>query len=486
VCLLVGTTFTACIDIAFTEYNYTVEYFCEIGGYIVGDLQQTVVEGDDCSSVIAVAYEGYEFIGWSDGVETNERIDLNITDNIAVTARFKKIETFTVEYSAQQGGYLCGAQKQTVESGADAETVIAFADNGYRFIGWSDGVVTSTRADCDITQSFTAEAQFEKIYVDFYSDGYLVRKIPLVDFDQIDLDSVVGYKSDSKFTYWSFLQKDGSRGTFSADYDALDYIVNIYFNYSISDTDDLILKANYEIVDEGSVPQNSITIAHALGGVDEKSYLNSKEAFELNYSKGFRFFETDVALTTDGIVVCDHNRGTYTYEEFMDQAEEGFTPLALTDLFEYMSLYSDIWLDIDTLGFTDQTEYNLFADFLLEYFEMNGDELLSRIIVEITPYNLELKDILQSKVGIVNFLYTQWVDTNDLSEFEEICQFCYDNGFAFVSVPCNKFYVYGEEKIRLLKEYDIYIMAYTTDDPITMYELFDMGVDCIFTNFSYM
>ena len=44
----------------------------------------------------------------------------------------------------------------------------------------------------------------------------------------------------------------------------------------------------------------------------------------------------------------------------------------------------------------------------------------------------------------------------------------------------------GVEKVELLKKYGIYVMAYTTSDINTMYELYDIGVDCVFTDFSYI
>ena len=54
---------------------------------------QTVLENTDGSAVIAIANEGYEFIGWSDGVQTAERQDTSVSENITVTAQFELINT---------------------------------------------------------------------------------------------------------------------------------------------------------------------------------------------------------------------------------------------------------------------------------------------------------------------------------------------------------------------------------------------------------
>lgn len=49
------------------------------------------------------------------------------------------------------------------------------------------------------------------------------------------------------------------------------------------------------------------TIAHALGGLDGKEYLNSRESFLSMYNQGVRLFELDLSRTSDGVWVCRHN-----------------------------------------------------------------------------------------------------------------------------------------------------------------------------------
>ncbi|MEJ1089996.1 glycerophosphodiester phosphodiesterase family protein [Microbacterium sp. Mu-80] len=47
-------------------------------------------------------------------------------------------------------------------------------------------------------------------------------------------------------------------------------------------------------------------IAHALGRIGGKDYTNSKQALTRSYERGFRLFEVDVALTSDGEPVLIH------------------------------------------------------------------------------------------------------------------------------------------------------------------------------------
>ena len=48
-------------------------------------------------------------------------------------------------------------------------------------------------------------------------------------------------------------------------------------------------------------------MAHAGGGINGATYTNSIAAMNLNYSKGFRYFEIDFNTTSDANIVCVHD-----------------------------------------------------------------------------------------------------------------------------------------------------------------------------------
>ncbi len=50
-------------------------------------------------------------------------------------------------------------------------------------------------------------------------------------------------------------------------------------------------------------------VAHAGGGIDNKTYTNSYEALNSNLEKGFRYFELDFLFTKDDKLVCLHDWG---------------------------------------------------------------------------------------------------------------------------------------------------------------------------------
>ena len=69
--------------------EYTLKYAAGEGGSVTGETEQVVQEGEDGSTVTAVADFGYKFVKWSDGVTTAERTDREVSGDITVTAEFE-------------------------------------------------------------------------------------------------------------------------------------------------------------------------------------------------------------------------------------------------------------------------------------------------------------------------------------------------------------------------------------------------------------
>lgn len=103
------------------------------------------------------------------------------------------------------------------------------------------------------------------------------------------------------------------------------------------------------------------TIAHALGGMDGKDYLNSREGFLFMYEQGVRLFELDLSRTSDGVWVCRHNwndpmgqwdgngKKVLTEKEFRQSKIYGkYTPMTLEDFFLLLKDYPDAYVLIDS------------------------------------------------------------------------------------------------------------------------------------------
>ena len=395
-------------------------------------------------------------------------------------AQFEKIEYVAITYTCEEGGKIYGNVYQEVEKGMSGTVVTAIANNGYRFTGWSDGVESAERQENGVTANISVVAQFEKIEIVFLVNSYKVREIPLVDLNGYVVEEIVGYKSNSVFIGWSSNSSDTL-----LEVDALKSLKYVFNAYGIVNTDDFILYGIFEEADNGSVPLNSKTIAHGLGGIDGVSYQNSKESFEFWYAQGQRFFEADITITTDGIYVVSHNWANFSYSDF--------SGMDLSTLITLLYQYNDVFLDLDILGICKGT-ISSEADILYEKFYKQLDAIVQqldnsiydRIILEILPNNTtNMFDLAKEYTNIKNFLYAEYYDSslpiNSKERLIEVCQFCNEVGIDYISIG-----TISKEYVDILHEYGIYVMVFTYNDPILMYNYFDMGVDCIFTDFIYI
>lgn len=186
---------------------YTVTYLVDEGGWIEGVAEQRIEYGASTSTVVAVANTGYEFVKWSDEVETAERTDENIMADKTVNAVFRKVK-LTVNYKVDEGGRIEGVAEQRIEYGASTSAVVAVADAGYEFVKWSDEVETAERTDDNITADKTVKAIFKKQrYVLKYEtsgNGYIEgESIQNVDYGDSSLTVTAIPEIGNKFVEWS-------------------------------------------------------------------------------------------------------------------------------------------------------------------------------------------------------------------------------------------------------------------------------------------
>ncbi len=99
---------------------------------------QRVPKGSRTTILVARPDKGCKFIGWSDGVQDILRVITDVQENITLIAYFERL-SYTVEYIAGEGGRIEGETVQTLLVGERTKAVTVVADEGYRFVGWSDG-----------------------------------------------------------------------------------------------------------------------------------------------------------------------------------------------------------------------------------------------------------------------------------------------------------------------------------------------------------
>ena len=96
----------------------------EEAGFIDGEADQLILPGEDASSVIAVAEDGWMFVGWDDGYEGPDRTDRGITEEKVFIANFEIIS----EGDGEEGGDGENNGQQTNPEGDSAEDLPAEGD----------------------------------------------------------------------------------------------------------------------------------------------------------------------------------------------------------------------------------------------------------------------------------------------------------------------------------------------------------------------
>jgi hypothetical protein len=73
--------------------THTLTYIADVGGTIVGSSTQIINYGSNGNEVVATPNAGYRFFDWSDNVTNSTRSEINVIDNITITALFRKISS---------------------------------------------------------------------------------------------------------------------------------------------------------------------------------------------------------------------------------------------------------------------------------------------------------------------------------------------------------------------------------------------------------
>lgn len=221
--------------------------------------------------------------------------------------------------------------------------------------------------------------------------------------------------------------------------------------------------------------QDHRSIAHALGGIGEDTYLNSKEGFLVSYQMGCRLFEVDLTKTSDGIWVCRHNwnqslgqwegeeKKILSEEEFLSRPLYGtYTPMTLEDLLILLKDYPDAFVLLDSKQYSLRNYQKTIEDYA-EYLEIarnaGAEEVIDQLIPEI--YNQTMFAGTALLYEFPAYIYSLWQEYS-IQEIEEIASFCAEKGIRAATVSCE----YWSEEIQdIFEKKGILVYIYTVNDP---------------------
>ncbi len=132
----------------FAINTYTLSYSAAAHGSISGIVQQSVNHGAAGVQVTATPEYNYHFVNWSDASTSNPRTDVNVTEDISVTANFA-INTFLIGSSAGTNGSI--TPSANIDYWEDMTFTIT-PDTGYHIV---DVVVDNVSIGAPASQSHT-------------------------------------------------------------------------------------------------------------------------------------------------------------------------------------------------------------------------------------------------------------------------------------------------------------------------------------------
>lgn len=235
-------------------------------------------------------------------------------------------------------------------------------------------------------------------------------------------------------------------------------------------------------------------IAHAMGGINDKAYTNTKDAFIANYEQGTRIFEADLLLTSDEQLVARHEWTTgmskklgqqevlppdkqgevLTHDEVMNSPVlELYSPLDIEKIVNLMEIYPDTYIVTDTKELEPQQVTKQFQ-LIVEAAQKKDPTLLERIVPQI--YSREMLKVVKQVYAFPEIIYTLY-QTEDSDEV--VIEFVKQTGVD-ITMPTTRA---TKSFVRNLKKAGARVYVHTVNDEQEIVELSQLGVNGFYTDF---
>lgn len=236
-------------------------------------------------------------------------------------------------------------------------------------------------------------------------------------------------------------------------------------------------------------------IAHAMGGIEDMTYTNTRDAFIANYEKGTRVFEVDLLLSKDDQLIARHEWGQFftnmlrqqdgiseersgavwSAEEFKQAKVDGrYEPLFWDDIVELLAEYPDIYIVTDTKQIKPEEIDSIFAK-IVDSTKRKDPNLLERIVPQI--YNQPMLGQIKQYYPFDSVIYTLYQSQDS---DRQVVNFARSNGIAAVTVSEGRV---NEQLVKSLKRAGIPTYVHTINDMKLVSDYKKMGVYGFYSDF---
>jgi len=229
-------------------------------------------------------------------------------------------------------------------------------------------------------------------------------------------------------------------------------------------------------------------IAHAMGSVGGESYTNSYEAFVTNYNKGFRLFEADLIMTSDGKIAARHDWAEKvqpdlpvspgqapTLSQFKHSRIYGkYQPLSWEDIINLMTLYPDVYVIVDSKE-TDIPKIRKQFETLVGDAVNADPEILQRVIPEI--FNPEMYDTVMDIFPFPHKMYSLY---QTRASADSIVSFVKAKHITAVAMPVARTII-SPTLIHRLNKLGVKSYVHTVNSAVVMNGLREVGAYGFYT-----
>ncbi len=225
-------------------------------------------------------------------------------------------------------------------------------------------------------------------------------------------------------------------------------------------------------------------ILHAGGELDGMRLLNCQEAFYTYYALGYRYFEYDLKLSSDGRLIATHSwehlSGGYdgmSYADFLAlELEGGYTPVNEDWLVTMLTEYPDVTVIVDAKMENTLRDAEVIKR-IATLQQIHGIDLSDRIIPEV--FSVEMWEAIREETSFNRHLFSRYKEYYDISTVIE--NFLVEK-FIGIALPYDYLDGYYKENIPYLQQkgYRIFMFGINTaEDVIGAIEL---GADTVYVD----
>ena len=225
-------------------------------------------------------------------------------------------------------------------------------------------------------------------------------------------------------------------------------------------------------------------ILHAGGVLDGMRLLNSQESFYYYYDLGYRCFEYDLKLSSDGHLIGTHSfehlAGGYdgmSYAEFLALSlEGGYTPVNEEWLISMLKEYPDVTVIVDAKMDTADSDAAVILR-LSELGNLHKLDLSSRIIPEV--FSIEMWEAIKDETSFDRHLFSRYKEYYTIGTIVE--NFPVDK-FIGIAVDYSYLDGYYQDNLPYLESlgYRIFMFGINSEEDVAGAVL--LGADAVYVD----